>query len=171
MVKIIGAIDRLTDALGRSIAWLTVLMTAVTVVVVVLRYAFDTGAIVLQEGVVYMHAMVFMLGIGYTLKVGGHVRVDLFYSRLSPVGQRRVDVAGHLLLLLPTTLFIAINSIDFVAASWRIREASPEVGGIPGVFLLKTLIPTMAVLLLLQGCAETLRALLARPSTTSTPLK
>ena len=152
------AIDKLTDWIGRATAWFTAVMAAVTVVVVVLRYAFDQGAIVLQEFVVYCHALVLMLGIPYALKENAHVRVDLLYSRWSGRAKMTVDLCGHLLLLVPVSLFVIAYSWDYVAAAWRIREGSPEVGGIPGVFLLKSLLPLMALLLLLQGLAEAWRS-------------
>lgn len=157
---VLAAIDALTGVLGRTVAWLTYAMMAGTVVVVILRYGFDIGAIPLQEAVVYMHGTAFMLGIAYTLKVDGHVRVDLIYARLSDAAQRRVNLLGHALFLFPVALFILVSSLGYVRASWRILEGSPEVGGIPAVFLLKTLIPLMAVTLLLQAIVEVARCLL-----------
>lgn len=152
-------IDRLTDITGHAIRWLTGLMALVTVTVVVLRYAFGEGAIALQESITYAHGMVLMLGIAYTLKQDAHVRVDLFYSRLGPRGRARINLLGHCLFLIPVAATILWSSLPYVRASWRIMEGSAEVGGIPAVFVLKTLIPVMAVLLLLQGIAEILRLL------------
>ncbi|MEZ5594932.1 MAG: TRAP transporter small permease subunit [Pseudomonadales bacterium] len=151
-------IDRLNGLIGRLVAWGALAMTALTLVVVVLRYVFDEGTLVLQESVLYLHGIAFMLAIPWTLKQGGHVRVDLLYGRLDERSRARIDLAGHLLLLLPLSAFIVWTSAPYVAASWRILEGSPDVGGIPGIFLLKTLIPLMATLLFLQGLAEIARA-------------
>lgn len=134
-------------------------MVAGTVLIVLLRYAFNQGSIVLQESVMYLHGLAFLLGIPYALKENAHVRVDLIYSRLGARGRAAVDLAGHVLFLVPVSVTILVVSRPYVASSWRIFEGSPEVGGIPGVFLLKTLIPLMAVLLLVQGVAEILRCL------------
>jgi TRAP-type mannitol/chloroaromatic compound transport system permease small subunit len=101
-----------------------------------------------------MHGILFMLGIPYALLQNSHVRVDIIYSRLSSRQQDRVDIAGHILFLLPIAVYIFVTSLPYVAASWRVLEGSAEVGGIPGIFLLKTLIPVMAVLLFLQGLSE-----------------
>lgn len=139
--------------LGILSAWLTGLMVITTVLIVVLRYAFGTGAIALQEAVVYAHAIVVALGLAYTLQVDEHVRVDLFYSRFPARVRDLIDLVGHCLLLLPVSAVLFYLSLDYVEASWRIREASPEVGGLPAVFLLKTLIPLSAALLFLQGLA------------------
>ncbi len=154
-------IDRLNEGIGRAIAWLTLGMVLVTFIVVVLRYLFAWGSIALQESITYMHATVFMLGAAYTFMHDGHVRVDIFYRRFSPRLQAWVDLWGILLLLLPSAAFILYASFDYVTASWQLLEGSPEAGGLPGVFLLKTLIPVMALLLILAGIARGLRCLLA----------
>jgi TRAP-type mannitol/chloroaromatic compound transport system permease small subunit len=135
-------------------------MVAGTAVIVLLRYALNEGAIMLQESVLYLHAVVFMLGIPYAVKADAHVRVDLVYSRLGPRGRSIVDLAGHLLFLIPVAVAIFVYSRSYVISSWRILESSSEVGGLPAVFLLKSLIPLLAVLLLLQGLAEIVRCLL-----------
>lgn len=144
-------IEAINERIGRAISWLTVFMVVITFLVVVLRYAFNTGWIAMQESVTYMHALVFMLGAAYTLKHDGHVRVDIFYRAMSPRGQAWVDLAGSLFLLGPVCVFIVWVSWDYVAASWAVRETSPEAGGIPAVYLLKTIVPITAGLLTLQG--------------------
>ena len=143
-------IDRLIDVLGRGAAWLTLAMVAVTCVTLVLRYGFDMGAIMLQESVLYMHGAVFMLGFSYTLQHDEHVRVDLIYSRMSERRRSMVNLAGHLVLMTPLCLTLTLFSLDYVANSWSILEGSQEVDGIRGVYMLKTLIPASACLLLLQ---------------------
>ncbi|MEE8300836.1 MAG: TRAP transporter small permease subunit [Candidatus Tectomicrobia bacterium] len=143
--------------MGRAVAWLTAAMVVVTVVVVGLRYGLATSSIFLQESVMYMHGAVLMLGISYALKENRHVRVDIFYARMSERRQALVDVTGHLLFLLPVSLLIFWTSLPYVANAWRVLEGSSEVGGVPAVFLLKTLIPIMALLLGLQGLNEIVR--------------
>lgn len=151
-------IDRLNESIGRAVAWLAVIMALLMVAVVMLRYVFDTGTLLLQESILYLHGTAFMLAIAWTLKRGGHVRVDVLYGRMSAKQRHVVDLAGHLLMLLPVCVFVFWTSLPYVQASWRILEGSADVGGIHGVFLLKTLIPVMAVLLFLQGLSEISRA-------------
>ena len=153
-------LDRFAEATGRIIAWLTLGMVLITFTVVILRYLFQTGSIALQESVTYLHASVFMLGAAYTLKHDGHVRVDIMYQRFTPRTRAWVDLLGTLLLLFPVCLFILFSSLEYVTTSWSIQEGSREAGGLDGVFLLKTAIPVMAVLLLLQGCSIVLHKLL-----------
>ena len=157
---LIKSIDQFTDITGRAVSWLTLLMVALTVVIVVLRYYFESGSIALQESITYLHGIVFMLGIAFTLQRGGHVRVDIFYRGFSPHKKALVDFIGGILLLLPVCLLIFIFSRDYVIASWAIGETSEESSGIAGIYLLKTLLLLMPATLILQGIAETLRNLL-----------
>jgi TRAP-type mannitol/chloroaromatic compound transport system permease small subunit len=157
MRSLVHYIDTFTDYSGRLLAWLAVFMAIVTTAVVVLRYGFNIGSIAAQEAVTYMHGSLFMLGIAFALKVGAHVRVDIFYRTFSTRQRAWVNSLGGVIFLLPLCLFICAVSFSYVAESWSIREISPEPGGIPAVFLLKTLLPLMAINLLLQGIAETLR--------------
>ena len=155
---IIKQIDRLSEWIGRSIAWLTLLMVGVTCLIVLARYLFNMGSVGLQESVIYMHGTVFMLGIAYALKHDAHVRVDVFYEGLSRRRQALIDLAGNLLLLIPVASFIFWSSLHYVSFSWELMESSAQPGGLPGVFLLKSLIPAMAILLLLQGISELLKS-------------
>lgn len=132
-------------------------MMLVTSLVVFMRYLLNTGSIALQESVIYMHGLVFLLGAAYALKRQAHVRVDILYQKFSPRTQALVDLLGTLLFLIPFAVFVAWVSIEYVSFSWTLRESSPEPGGLPGVFLLKTLIPVMSITLLLQGLSELIR--------------
>ncbi|MGB1140357.1 MAG: TRAP transporter small permease subunit, partial [Halioglobus sp.] len=115
------------------------------------------GSILAQESVIYMHGALFLLGAAYALKVGAHVRVDIFYRNFSARAKAWINSLGGIVFLLPLCAFIAGSSWNYVAESWAMREASPEPGGIPAVFILKTLIPAAAINLALQGAAEVLR--------------
>lgn len=133
-------------------------MVLVTFMVVLLRYLLDMGWIAMQESITYLHAMVFMLGASYTFQQQGHVRVDIFYQKFSERGRAWVDLLGTLLLLLPLMGFIFWISWEYVTASWKVHEASREAGGLPGVYLLKTLLLLMPLGMLVQGLALMLRS-------------
>jgi TRAP-type mannitol/chloroaromatic compound transport system permease small subunit len=119
-------------------------MVIVTVVVVVMRYVFDAGAVWLQESVVWMHAVVFMVGAAYTLQQDEHVRVDIFYRDMSEKRRAWVDMAGTLLFLLPLCAFLGYKAWDFVY---------------PLVPLLKSVLLLMPLLLAVQGVSMLGRAL------------
>jgi TRAP-type mannitol/chloroaromatic compound transport system permease small subunit len=152
-----GWIDSMNAFLCRLVSWFTLFMVLLTLLIVVLRYGFNLGWIAMQESVMYLHGMVFLLGAAHTLRVNGHVRVDIFYRRFSPKKQAKVDIFGSLFLLMPVNIFIFIVSFDYVMRAWRVMEASQEAGGIPGVFLLKSLILLFSFTMLLQGIAEVIR--------------
>jgi TRAP-type mannitol/chloroaromatic compound transport system permease small subunit len=151
-------LDALSSTVGRAVSWLTAAMVLLTFVIVALRYFFDTGFIWMQESVTWMHAAVFMLGGAYALRTGDHVRVDVFYKRLTPQGRAGIDLLGTLLFLLPLCGYVLFESLPYVQQSWEIRERSREASGLPGLFLLKSLIPLTAVLLALQGVSDIVRA-------------
>jgi len=157
--NLIRILESLAEVTGRVIAWGTLLMVLVTFAVVVLRYALDTGWIAMQESITYLHSLVFMLGAAYTLRHQGHVRVDIFYQKFSERGRAWVNLLGTLLLLFPMMSFIVWISWEYVAESWKVMEGSREAGGLPGVFLLKTLLLLMPVAMMLQGLALLLRSL------------
>lgn len=158
---VLSALDRVSIVSGRIISWLTIVMVIVTVVIVVMRYVFDAGAVWLQESVVWMHAVVFMVGGAYTLQQDEHVRVDIFYRDMNERRRAWVDVLGALLFLLPLCIFLGYKSWDFVVISWQLGESSREPGGLPYPFvpLLKSVLLVMPLLLVLQGVSKLLRAL------------
>jgi TRAP-type mannitol/chloroaromatic compound transport system permease small subunit len=160
------ALDWLTavnEWIGRCVAWLTLAMVLVTVLVVTLRYVFDIGFIWLQESITWMHAAVFMLGMAYTLAHDEHVRVDIFYNRFTERGRAWVDLGGVLVLLMPLCLFFLWQSWDYVFGpngSWLSHEDSRQAGGLPypATPLLKTFIVAMPTLVALQGLVMAARA-------------
>ena len=157
----LNALDRISILSGRIASWLTLFMLIVTFVVVVMRYVFDAGAIWLQESVVWMHAVVFMVGAAYTLQQDEHVRVDIFYRSMTERRRAWVDLFGTLFFLLPVCAFLGYKAWDFVAVSWQLGEASREPGGMPYPFvpLLKSVLLLMPLLLALQGISMLARAL------------
>jgi TRAP-type mannitol/chloroaromatic compound transport system permease small subunit len=152
------AIEGLSEHTGRWVGWAALGAVLVTFLVVVLRYGFDWGSIAMQESVLYLHALIFMAGAGYTLKHDEHVRVDIFYRGMSPRRRAWVDLLGSLLLLLPVCGFIVWTSADYVWDAWMRLEGSRQTGGLPLIYLLKSYILLFAVLLGLQGIAQAIRA-------------
>ncbi|KJS06180.1 MAG: hypothetical protein VR73_10455 [Gammaproteobacteria bacterium BRH_c0] len=158
--RLINLLEGITTIIGTFTPWLTLLLILGICTVVIMRYFFGAGSIALQEATTYLHATIFMLGIAWTLKQGGHVRVDVFYRNASPQRQAWIDVAGGVLFLLPLCVLILWLSWDYVLSSWAIREKSNEGSGLPYVYLLKTLILILPATLLIQGVADILKNLL-----------
>ncbi|GAB4383107.1 TRAP transporter small permease subunit [Albidovulum sp.] len=154
MGRLVDVIDGVNRLIARVVRWLALLMVLVQFGIVLGRYVFGVNSIAVQELVLYMHATLFMLGAAYTLQIDKHVRVDIFYSRLSEAARWRIDVFGHLFLLLPSMAALLYWSWPSVANSWKIFEGPISVGGLKAVFLMKTLIPAFAVTLMLQSLSQ-----------------
>ena len=156
-----GLLDRISSATGRAASWLTLLMVVGTFVIVLLRYALDSGVVWLQEAVTWMHAMVFMLGAAYTLQREEHVRVDIFYREMNRQKQALVNLFGIVLFVVPVCLFFVLESYEYVQISWSIREVSRDSGGLPYPFIpiLKSLLIVMPITVLLQSASLTLHSI------------
>ncbi len=162
ILQLLAGLSTLTCVIVRPLRWLALIMVLLTFAIVILRYALNSGGILLQESVMYLHGTLFMLAIALGVGDNTHVRVDILYSRRSPEQQAWIDLVGHILFLLPVAGFMIWVSVPYVSNSWQILEGSSEVGGIPGVFLLKTLIPLTGALLFCQGIAGVAAILLAK---------
>ena len=159
LLKIAQGINQINLRVGQLISWLTLVLVALVITVVLSRYLLGVGSIAIQESVSYVHAMIFMLGLAFTLQRGGHVRVDIFYREFSPSRQAIVNLIGAVVFLMPFCGLILLASWDYVMASWSIRETSSETGGIAAVYLLKTLMIIMPVTLVLQGIAQVIESI------------
>ena len=153
-------IDSVSRSVGNAVAFAAIAMALVTTTVVILRYGFGQGAIAAQESVLYLHGALFMLGAAPTLLTDKHVRVDVFYRNFTDRQKHWVNTIGHTVFTLPFCTLIVFGSWGYVSESWSIMESSPEPGGIPAVFLLKTLIPAMALLLVLQAVSLIIQGLI-----------
>ena len=140
LLAITRIIDLMNEKIGRAISWLALLMILVQFAVVVMRYIFGLGSIFMQESIVYMHALIFLVAAGYTLLHDDHVRVDIFYGSASPRRKALVNFIGVLVFLWPLCVLILIVSTKFITAAWAVKEAR-EKGIKAGLFRPITLWP------------------------------
>ncbi len=164
----IRAIDALIEYSGRAVSWLALLLVLVVVYDVFTRYVLSASSVAVQELEWHIFSLLFLLAAAYTLKHNKHVRVDVFYTRMTGKKQALVNVIGGILFLVPFTLIVVFSSWSFVSSSFLILESSPDPGGLPYRYLLKAAIPVAFVLFLLQGVAEIFRSVLViadKPST------
>lgn len=159
MLRVADLVDGLNRCLALGLRWFALAMVLIQFGIVIGRYVFGVNSIAVQESVLYLHAAFFMLAAGYTLLADKHVRVDIFYAKLSGDARRRIDLFGHLGLLLPSMAALGWWSWPSVRNSWKILEGPISVGGIEAVFLLKSLIPAFCLLVGLQSVAIVLRGL------------
>lgn len=152
-------IDTLNDWVGRAIRMVTVLMVLVTTYDVLMRYVFHQSFVFIQELEWHLFAVLFLIAAGYTHFKGDHVRVDIFYARMSPRAKAIVDLVCGVFFLLPMCFLLVWTSIPFVKASIAVLEGSPDPGGLPGRYLFKMAIPVGFILLGLQGLSELVKSL------------
>jgi len=177
--KIIQILEAVSEVAGRWTSWLVLLLVILTLIVAVPRYllsnetflslnllSLDWEAIrngygqmvnALGDSIQYVHAIIFMVGVSYAMKHNDHVRIDIFYRNLSTRGQAWVNIIGCLLLFYPTFIFLLLMSWDYVLNSWAIGEASSRPGGLPFIYLLKSLLLIMPIMMMIQGTAWLLR--------------
>ncbi|MBL4616156.1 MAG: TRAP transporter small permease subunit [Robiginitomaculum sp.] len=158
--KLVVTVDRFNEILIEIVKWFALAMVLLTAALVVGRYVFGVGSLKGQEAVIYMHGALFLFAAGATLLHNGHVRVDVFFSRLNQKQKSIIDILGSFFFLIPMCLTILIVSQSFIATSWQVLEGSPEADGLQLVYLLKTTIPAFAILMLFQGSAQILRGTL-----------
>ena len=155
-------IDNFTEVSGRLISWLVLLLALLTCYDVFMRYVFNSGTVALQELEWHLFALIFLLGGAYTLKHDDHVRVDVIFSskRLNDRQRALINIIGMLLFLTPFCLLILITAWPFVQNAFWYQEGSPDPGGLPYRFLIKSSILIGFGLLLIQGIGELLRNIL-----------
>ena len=153
LFRFVKAVDTCNEWVGRTVAWLTLGCVLTCFTVVLLRYAFNVGHPWMQELYVWQHAIVFMAGAGYTMLHRGHVNVDVMYGSLGERGKAWVDILGTLFFLFPWLAILAVTSAPFVLSSWQIRESSGTADGMPGLFVLKSMLWVLCALLFMQGLA------------------
>tara|TARA_R110002073_G_scaffold18337_8_gene68077 strand:+ start:997 stop:1779 length:783 start_codon:yes stop_codon:yes gene_type:complete len=158
--RAIAIIDAISSSIGGAARWFALGLVIATATVVVQRYVFGYASTKLAESVIYMHAFLFLFASASTLLSDGHVRVDIFYSKMGARGKAWVDLLGTYLALIPMNLLILWASTGYMNSTWRILERSREADGLPLVFALKTAIPLFAVLMIAQGISMAARAAL-----------
>ena len=157
--SIIQLIDLINEWAGRSVSWLLVIMVLNVFFVVVLRYIFSYGAIWMQELYVWNHSIVFLLGAGYTLLHNGHVRIDLIYRTASLKYKSIIDIIGSIFFAIPVIYCIFIKSLPMVQRSWGVLEKSAEAGGLPGLFLFKSVLLVFCILFGIQFISLALKSI------------
>ena len=150
-------IDKVTNNIAYILSYMLILLIIIVFSTVFFRYVLSISYVILQELIMYIHALIFMLGISYTLKEKAHVKIDIIYNILTKENQNLVSSVGVLLFILPTSLFISYISLDMVFQSWRVLEGSSEAGGLNLVFILKSLIPVTGILIFFQGLSELMK--------------
>ena len=151
MHSLANLINAVNDKIGRIVSILTIFLVVIIIFDVLLRYFFSITSPASFELEWHIFAAIFLLGAGWTLQQDKHVRVDVFYQRFSLKGKAWVNATGAAFLLVPFCVIGLIESLPFVQASYMVRETSPDPGGLPARYIIKSVIPISFFLLGLQG--------------------
>ncbi|OGT89298.1 MAG: hypothetical protein A2286_08385 [Gammaproteobacteria bacterium RIFOXYA12_FULL_61_12] len=149
--KLARILDLIGENAGRAASWLVPLSILTVFTLAIIRHTLDLDSAFLQDGLVYLHATLFMLGAAYAPKQGVHARVEILHQGFGPRGRALTDLLGDLLLLVPLALAIIWLGWGYEA------ETASGAGGLETSIWLKILIPVLGALLLLQGIAGILR--------------
>ena len=166
MQFILKLFKNIIDAVGSLCSIIMILMVLNVFYDVVSRYFFNDVSIGMQELEWHLFAAMFMFGIGYTLKEDGHVRVDVFYDRMSEHSQAIINILGAIFFALPITLLVLYYGSDYALEAFQMGEGSPDPGGLPYRWIVRSIIPFSSAFLLLCILYVTLKniSLLNPPS-------
>ncbi len=156
--KFVRFVDALNERIGTVVSWFTTLLVLTVCLDVFTRYFLRSSSVAVQELEWHFFAVIFLLASAWALKHNKHVRVDVLYMNFSPKNQALANLIGSLLFLLPFAVITIWSSQNFVLNSFRIGEVSPDPGGLPARFILKSMIPIGFSLILLQGLAMAVRS-------------
>lgn len=151
LLKLEKGFDRFADIIGYITAFTMVLMILNVFYDVIMRYFFRSGSIAMQEMEWHLFSVIILLGIAYTLKEDGHVRVDLIYDTLNDKKKAVINMVGVVLFILPIALLIGTGSIDYVVEAFESGEQSGDPGGLTNRWLVKSLIPLSFFLLIITS--------------------
>jgi len=155
-----NGIDKINEYVGRFVSWITALLVLVVFSDVVMRYVFQISFVFTQELEWHLFGFIFLIGAGYTLLHDGHVRVDIIYQKLGSKAQAWINFIGCIFFLFPGCFLVVFTSLGFVENSFAIFEGSPDPGGIPLRFILKSMIPLGFILVWLQGLSLFIKSFL-----------
>ncbi|MCP4702404.1 MAG: TRAP transporter small permease subunit [Gammaproteobacteria bacterium] len=155
-MRIADVLEALIEHIGRWASWATLILVLLVAINVILRYAFRIGPVALQELEWHLLSPITLIGMSYTMRHGEHVRVDIFYRKFPQVVRHRIDFLAAMVTVIISIVIIKL-SLDYVWQAWSIGEHSPDPGGLPFRFLLKSFIPLGFFLLFLQAAAQSLR--------------
>ena len=160
LALVIRAISGLNALIGHLFSWLSLGIVVICFTVVVQRYLFATSFVWMQDLYIWLNGAMFTAVAGFALMRGDHVRVDIFYRPARRQTKAIVDLFGSLFFLLPFCAVVYLYSMPFVQRAWGYYEGSANVGGMPGLYILKSFIIAFVALLALQGIAMILRSVL-----------
>jgi len=150
-------LKKIISKTGKISSWFSLALVLLISTDVLLRYVFNFSTAALYEMEWHLFAIIFLLASPYTLQKNKHVRVDVFYNNFSKRKKNIIDLIGNIIFLIPFSFIIFYTSLPFVKDSYSILESSPDPGGLPYRFIIKSIIPIAFFLLMIQGILNTIK--------------
>ena len=150
-------LKKIISKTGKISSWFSLALVLLISTDVLLRYVFNFSTAALYEMEWHLFAIIFLLASPYTLQKNKHVRVDVFYNNFSKRKKNIIDLIGNIIFLIPFSFIILYTSLPFVADSYSILESSPDPGGLPYRFIIKSIIPIAFFLLMIQGILNAIK--------------
>lgn len=160
LAKFARLLDAINEVIGKIISWSALGLVLIQFGIVMINYLYSAGSIAVQESLTYLHSLLFLGAAGYTLLHNGHVRVDIFYSKMDEKRKAYVNLIGSLAILFPVLIIIGVYAWPYVFSSWQIMEGSTESSGLHLVYLLKSMILLFVVSTFIQGISISLHSIL-----------
>ena len=160
IAKFARGIDGINEVIGKIASWAALGLVLVQFGIVMMNYLYSEGIIAVEEGLTYMHSLLFLGAAGYTLLHNGHVRVDIFYSKMNERKKAYINLIGTFLILFPVLIVIGVYGWPFVSQSWSIFEGSIETSGLHFVYILKSMILLFVASTFIQGVSMSLHSFL-----------
>ena len=154
-------LDNFIEKVGYGTSFLVVVMVFLVILTLFLRYVLSIGSVALQESIMYLHAIFFMIGISFAIKENAHVKIDILSNKFNSKQKNVVFIAGLIFFMIPFSLFVIFISLDMVSNSWEVMEQSSEAGGLNLVYLLKSVIPLTGFLIFLQSISELIKNIIS----------
>lgn len=151
LMKIEKVYEKISDIIGKILAWLMIAMMLNVFYDVLMRYAFQQGSIAMQEMEWHIFSIIILFGVSYTLKEDGHVRVDLIYDKFSDRKKAVINILGVIFFLFPIAALVAFGSIDFAIEAYNSGEISGDPGGLTNRWIIKSMISTSFFLLMITA--------------------
>ena len=150
-------LKKIISKTGKISSWFSLALVLLISTDVLLRYVFNFSTAALYEMEWHLFAIIFLLASPYTLQQNKHGRVDVFYNNFSKRKKNIIDLIGNIIFLIPFSFIIFYTSLPFVADSYSILESSPDPGGLPYRFIIKSIIPIAFFLLMIQGILNAIK--------------
>jgi len=156
----INFVDNLSQKVGKATSWLATVLVLLIVWDVAARYWFSYTSVGMVEAEWHLFAVIFLMSTAYALQKDKHVRVDVWYGHQSPKVQALINIIGGVFFLVPLCVVCIWYGTIYAYNAWLFNESSPDAGGLPYRFIIKSITPIGISLLLLQGISQILKAVL-----------